>query len=164
MKAELGLDWEEEMASARPHDCVSVPSDHPLYVLYTSGTTGAPKVAATLPWLGFALDGNPTRFDLCVLQGIVRDTGGYAVMLNWTMSNVYGLDPGDVSPRRRRGVSAPAGADLLLVAGVVGGVGPGLGGGPLLHLLRSSAPRQQHHPLRGRSPLPRCCCRVSYSC
>lgn len=33
-----------------------------------------------------------------VLQGIVRDTGGYAVMLNWTMSNVYGLSPGDVSP------------------------------------------------------------------
>lgn len=33
-----------------------------------------------------------------VLQGVVRDTGGYAVMLNWTMSNIYGLSPGDVSP------------------------------------------------------------------
>ncbi|KAG7254780.1 hypothetical protein CRUP_030259 [Coryphaenoides rupestris] len=65
------LDWDQEMASARPHDCVPVPSDHPLYVLYTSGTTGAPK-------------------------GIVRDTAGYAVMLNWTMANIYGLKPGDV--------------------------------------------------------------------
>lgn len=44
MGPELGLDWEEEMATARPHDCVSVPSNHPLYVLYTSGTTGTPKV------------------------------------------------------------------------------------------------------------------------
>lgn len=44
-KAELGLDWEEEMAASRPHDCVPVPSNHPLYVLYTSGTTGTPKVA-----------------------------------------------------------------------------------------------------------------------
>ncbi|KAF7665187.1 hypothetical protein LDENG_00150790 [Lucifuga dentata] len=71
MSAELTLDWEEEMASARPHDCVSVPSSHPLYVLYTSGTTGTPK-------------------------GVVRDTAGYAVMLKWTMSNIYGLNPGDV--------------------------------------------------------------------
>ncbi|XP_056878252.1 acyl-CoA synthetase short-chain family member 3, mitochondrial isoform X3 [Takifugu flavidus] len=71
MDPALGLDWEEEMATARPHDCVSVPSNHPLYVLYTSGTTGTPK-------------------------GIVRDTGGYAVTLHWTMSNVYGLSPGDV--------------------------------------------------------------------
>ncbi len=44
MSPELSLDWEEEMATARPHDCVSVPSNHPLYVLYTSGTTGTPKV------------------------------------------------------------------------------------------------------------------------
>uniref|UniRef100_A0A8C4I0S1 Acyl-CoA synthetase short-chain family member 3, mitochondrial n=1 Tax=Dicentrarchus labrax TaxID=13489 RepID=A0A8C4I0S1_DICLA len=65
------LDWEEEMATAQPHDCVSVPSNHPLYVLYTSGTTGTPK-------------------------GVVRDTAGYAVMLKWTMSNIYGLSPGDV--------------------------------------------------------------------
>jgi len=48
MSPELSLDWEEEMATARPHDCVSVPSNHPLYVLYTSGTTGTPKVR----WVG----------------------------------------------------------------------------------------------------------------
>ncbi|XP_020781885.1 acyl-CoA synthetase short-chain family member 3, mitochondrial [Boleophthalmus pectinirostris] len=71
MCPELSLDWDEEMATAQQHDCVSVSSNHPLYVLYTSGTTGAPK-------------------------GIVRDTAGYAVMLKWTMSNIYGLQPGDV--------------------------------------------------------------------
>ncbi|KAF6736655.1 Acyl-CoA synthetase short-chain family member 3, mitochondrial [Oryzias melastigma] len=70
LSPELSLDWDEEMASARPHDCVSLPSNHPLYVLYTSGTTGTPK-------------------------GLVRDTAGYAVMLKWTMSNIYGLKPGD---------------------------------------------------------------------
>uniref|UniRef100_A0A671R8D3 Acyl-CoA synthetase short-chain family member 3, mitochondrial n=1 Tax=Sinocyclocheilus anshuiensis TaxID=1608454 RepID=A0A671R8D3_9TELE len=43
MCPDLSLDWEEEMATARPHDCVSVPAHHPLYVLYTSGTTGTPK-------------------------------------------------------------------------------------------------------------------------
>uniref|UniRef100_A0A3Q3MBC6 Acyl-CoA synthetase short-chain family member 3, mitochondrial n=1 Tax=Mastacembelus armatus TaxID=205130 RepID=A0A3Q3MBC6_9TELE len=71
LSPEISLDWGEEMATARPHDCVSVPSNHPLYVLYTSGTTGTPK-------------------------GVVRDTAGYAVMLKWTMSNIYGLSPGDV--------------------------------------------------------------------
>uniref|UniRef100_A0A8C5Q8Z0 Acyl-CoA synthetase short-chain family member 3, mitochondrial n=1 Tax=Leptobrachium leishanense TaxID=445787 RepID=A0A8C5Q8Z0_9ANUR len=67
------LDWSEEIASARPHDCVAVSSGHPLYVLYTSGTTGLPK-------------------------GVVRCTAGYAVMLNWTMSAVYGLNPGEGKP------------------------------------------------------------------
>ncbi|XP_068024223.1 acyl-CoA synthetase short-chain family member 3, mitochondrial isoform X2 [Melanerpes formicivorus] len=65
------LDWEEELAKAQCCKCVSVPSDHPLYILYTSGTTGLPK-------------------------GVVRPTGGYAVMLHWTMSAVYGLKPGEV--------------------------------------------------------------------
>ncbi|KAL4660215.1 acyl-CoA synthetase short-chain family member 3, mitochondrial [Arapaima gigas] len=68
---DISLEWEEEMATAQPHDCVSVPASHPLYILYTSGTTGTPK-------------------------GVVRDTGGCAVMLNWTMSNVYDLRPGEV--------------------------------------------------------------------
>ncbi|XP_004384694.1 acyl-CoA synthetase short-chain family member 3, mitochondrial [Trichechus manatus latirostris] len=65
------LDWDEEMATAQSHDCVPVLSEHPLYILYTSGTTGLPK-------------------------GVVRPTGGYAVMLNWSMSSIYGLKPGEV--------------------------------------------------------------------
>lgn len=48
MSRELSLDWDEEMATARPHDCASLPSNHPLYVLYTSGTTGTPKVLAAI--------------------------------------------------------------------------------------------------------------------
>ncbi|XP_027399069.1 acyl-CoA synthetase short-chain family member 3, mitochondrial isoform X2 [Bos indicus x Bos taurus] len=65
------LDWDEELSKAQSHDCVPVLSEHPLYILYTSGTTGLPK-------------------------GVVRPTGGYAVMLNWSMSSIYGLKPGEV--------------------------------------------------------------------
>nr|XP_047934793.1 acyl-CoA synthetase short-chain family member 3, mitochondrial [Anser cygnoides] len=65
------LDWEEELSKAQCYKSISVPSDHPLYILYTSGTTGLPK-------------------------DFIRPTGGYAVMLNWTISAVYGLKPGEV--------------------------------------------------------------------
>lgn len=65
------IDWHEAMTSAKPHDCVIVEATDPLYILYTSGTTGEPK-------------------------GIVRDNGGHAVALHWTMKNVYGVDPGEV--------------------------------------------------------------------
>jgi propionyl-CoA synthetase len=65
------LDWENEMAAAVPHGCVSVAATDPLYILYTSGTTGEPK-------------------------GIIRDNGGHAVALKWSMKNVYDVDPGEV--------------------------------------------------------------------
>lgn len=65
------LDWKDSEANATPAECVAVDSNHPLYILYTSGTTGAPK-------------------------GVVRDTGGSIVSLKWTMKNIYGVDPGEV--------------------------------------------------------------------
>jgi len=65
------LDWDDVISNAEPVDCVEVESNHPLYILYTSGTTGQPK-------------------------GVVRDTGGHIVALKWSMSNIYDVKPGDV--------------------------------------------------------------------
>jgi propionyl-CoA synthetase len=65
------LGWGEQMAAAKPADCVPVAATDPLYILYTSGTTGKPK-------------------------GVVRDNGGHAVALRWTMQHIYDIQPGDV--------------------------------------------------------------------
>ena len=64
------IDYEELVSASEPADCVSVESNHPLYLLYTSGTTGKPK-------------------------GITRDTGGYATALKFSMKYIYGIEQGE---------------------------------------------------------------------
>ncbi|MDC1281007.1 propionyl-CoA synthetase [bacterium] len=67
----LDIDWNEAIADVDLASPVEVQANDPLYILYTSGTTGEPK-------------------------GVVRDNGGHAVSLKWSMKNIYNVDPGDV--------------------------------------------------------------------
>jgi propionyl-CoA synthetase len=71
MSAPRDLDWHELTAAAEPAACVTVAATDPLYILYTSGTTAKPK-------------------------GVVRDNGGHAVALSWSMTNIYDVGSGDV--------------------------------------------------------------------
>ncbi len=75
LKADLitgrDVEWHDALEKAKPADCIPVAATDPLYILYTSGTTGIPK-------------------------GVVRDNGGHLVALKWSMKNVYGTEPGEV--------------------------------------------------------------------
>lgn len=71
MLPERDIDWNEFVQNAKPVACVPVAATDPLYILYTSGTTGMPK-------------------------GVVRDNGGHAVALKWSMKYIYDVKPGEV--------------------------------------------------------------------